>query len=159
MNIKLSFILLLLISVLIGCNNDDVSNNEIKKLDEAIKKWQANKTPDYSFIYEEQCFCPYFGKVEVLVFSDSVYAVKDPETGEDVTIDIGNGVENLIDVYPDIFKTIDEIFERLQEASLIADEMEGNYDSQYGYPKQVSIDYYKYAVDDEITYLLSNYKK
>ncbi len=159
MNIKLSFILLLLISVLIGCNNNGVSNNEIKKLDNAISKWQTNKSVDYSFIYEEQCFCPYFGKVEIVVFADTVYAVKDPETGDDVTIETATGIEKLMDVYPDFFKTIDGIFENLKYASLNADEMEGSYDSQIGYPKQVSIDYYEDAVDDEISFVLTNYKK
>lgn len=158
MNTKIFFIPVLLISFLIGCANNGVSNNEIKKLDGAIKKWETGKAQDYSFIYEERCFCPYFGEVEVVVFSDTVYAVKDPGTGEDITIETENGEEKLFDVYPELFITIDGIFERLKDASLKADEMEGSYDSQVGYPKQVSIDYYKDAVDDEVTYVLSNYQ-
>lgn len=144
--------------MLTGCNNDGVSNNEIKNLDNAIEKWQSNKAKNYSFIYDEQCFCAYFGKVEVVVFADTIYALKNPETGEDFMIETENGAEKLIDVYPDFFINIDELFERLKEATLRAEEMEGSYDGKVGYPKKVSIDYDIHAIDDEVTYVLSNYQ-
>ncbi|GAB5410625.1 MAG: hypothetical protein BalsKO_29900 [Balneolaceae bacterium] len=156
---KHSFIaLVIILGIFISCDNDGITITEIEKLDDAIERWESNKSKDYSFIYEEQCFCPYFGKVEVIVFADTIFALKNPETGEDFTIETGNGEEKLIDVYPDYVINIDELFVTLKEASLKADEMEGSYDGQIGYPKEVSIDYYKDAVDDEITYLISNYQ-
>lgn len=158
MNKKYLFIPLLLITMLSSCDNDGVTNNEIEKLEDAIEKWQANKATDYSFVFQEQCYCANFGKVEIVVLADSIFALKNPETGEDFTIETNIGMENLIDVYPELFVNMDQLFEKLKEATLIADEMEGRYDGQIGYPKQVSIDYYKDAIDDEVTYVISNYR-
>ncbi|MEQ9309052.1 MAG: DUF6174 domain-containing protein [Balneolaceae bacterium] len=158
MNKKYLFIPLLLITMLSSCDNDGVTNNEIDKLEDAIEKWQANKVMDYSFVFQEQCYCANFGKVEIVVLADSIFALKNPETGENFTIETNKGVENLIEVYPDLFVNLDQLFEKLKEATLIADEMEGSYDGQIGYPKLVSIDYYKDAIDDEVTYVISNYR-
>ena len=141
-----------------ACDKDGVSNAEIRKLEKAKDTWQETKTPDYSFNYRQSCFCVYVDEVTVQVFADTVYAVLDTETGEDATIDRGNGEEKLLDVYPELFYTIDELFEVLKQASLNADEMNGMYDGDRGFPKEVSIDYYKDAVDDEITYYVSNYQ-
>ena len=141
-----------------ACDRDGVSNAELRKLEKAKETWQKTKTPDYSFNYRQSCFCANFGELTIQVFSDSVYAVLNPETGEDATIDLGNGEEKLLDVYPSSFLTIDELFEKLEEATMIADEMEGSYDENRGFPKQVSIDYLKDAIDDEVSHILSNYQ-
>ena len=158
MKTKTALVPILLVVLLISCDNKGVSNKEIKKLDNAIEKWESKKTPDYSYEFERGCFCPFFGKVEIVVFSDTVFAVKSPETGEDATIETENGQVKLLDVYPDFFPTMDELFETLKEAALNADDMEGNYDAEIGYPIQVSIDYYKDAIDDEVTYKTGNFQ-
>ncbi len=158
MKIKNTFLLLILAAVIISCDSNGVSNKEIKKLDNAIEKWESKKAQDYSYEFERGCFCPYFGKVEIVVFADTVYAVKDPETGEDVTIETESGSVKILEFYPDYFPTMDELFETLKEASLKADEMKGSYDSEIGYPKEVSIDYYEDAIDDEVTYQTGNYQ-
>ncbi|MFV1883977.1 MAG: DUF6174 domain-containing protein [Balneola sp.] len=141
-----------------ACDRDGVSNAELRKLEKAKETWQKTKTPDYSFNYRQSCFCAYFGEVKIQVFADTVYAVVNPETGEDATIETENGDEKLLDLYPTLFLTIDELFEELEEAAMIADEMEGSYDNDRGYPKQVSIDYLKDAIDDEVSHLISNYQ-
>lgn len=149
--------LLMLLSVS-ACDRSGVSNREIRKLESAQKIWQQTKTADYSFTYLKGCFCGYVGEVEIQVFADTIYAVIDPETGEEMTIDRGNGEERVSDVYKDYFLTIDELFEELIEATMIADEMEGNYDKDRGFPVHVSIDYYKDAIDDEVSHQLGNYQ-
>ncbi len=158
MKVKNSLLLLLLAAVIISCDGNSVSNKEIKKLDNAIEKWEAKKTSDYSFSYLQCCFCGFVGKVDIVVFADTVYAVKDSQTGEDVTIETENGPVRILEIYPDYFPTMDELFETLKEASLKADEMKGSYDSEIGYPKEVSIDYDEDAIDDEVTYQTGEYQ-
>ncbi|HMB89921.1 MAG TPA: DUF6174 domain-containing protein, partial [Rhodothermales bacterium] len=48
--------------------------------------------------------------------------------------------------------TIDGLFEVLQRALKEADDVEVDYDAQYGFPTRIAIDYYKNAVDDEVSY-------
>jgi hypothetical protein len=148
-------ILALLIS---GCDKSGVSNNEIRKLEKAKKTWQKTKTSDYSFDFQQACFCPSFGNLNIQVFADTVYAVVDPVTGEDATIDLGNGEEKLLDLYPQVFVTIDELFEKLEKATDEADEMKGSYDAERGFPKLISIDYHKNAIDDEVSYVVGNFQ-
>lgn len=154
-NIFIPLFALLLFS---ACDGDGVSNTELRKLEKAKETWQKTKTTDYSFNYRQSCFCASFQELNIQVFADTIYAVVNPETGEDATIDLGNGEEKLLDIYPTLFLTIDELFEELTNAAMTADEMVGNYDKDRGFPTEVSIDYHKDAIDDEISYLLNNYQ-
>ncbi len=151
----ISLLALLLIT---ACNNGGVSNNEIRKLEKAKETWQQTKTPDYSFNYRQLCFCGYVEEIKVVVFSDTVYAYQNPETGEDVIVQTGDGEAKLIDVYPLYAPTIDGLFVTLERAALNAEEINGKYDGERGFPADVSIDYYKDAIDDEVTYILGNYQ-
>ncbi|MBO6523091.1 MAG: hypothetical protein JJ971_04635 [Balneolaceae bacterium] len=153
--LSLSLLALMLIS---ACDNESVSNKEIRKLEKAKETWQQTKTPDYSFNYRQLCFCGYVEEIRVLVFSDTVYAFQNPETGEDITVQTEGGEVKLLDLYPSYASTIDELFITLENAALKADEMSGKYDGERGFPSEVSIDYYKDAIDDEVTYILSNYQ-
>lgn len=158
MNYKNLLIGVLLFGSLSGCANDNVSQREIAKLEKAINKWEAQKTQNYSYNFSKACFCYYFEEVTVVVRADTVHAILNIETGEDAVIELQEGEERLIDVYPELFYTIDEIFELLKTASLMADEMKGTYDSKIGYPTDAFIDYYENAIDDEVNYLLNGYE-
>lgn len=154
-SITLSVLALILIS---ACDSGGVSNQEIRKLEKAKETWQQTKTADYSFNYRQLCFCGYVEEIKVVVFSDTVYAYQNPETGEDVIIQTGDGEAKLIDVYPLYAPTIDGLFVTLEKAALSADVINGKYDDERGFPAEVNIDYYKDAVDDEVTYILGNYQ-
>ncbi len=47
---------------------------------------------------------------------------------------------------------------KLEKATDEADEMKGSYDAERGFPKEVSIDYLKNAIDDEVSYVVGNFQ-
>ncbi len=150
--------LFLLVSfLLIQCDNDNVSKKELQKLETAKETWLASKSSSYSFDYRQSCFCAFVEETRIVVVSDTVQAVLNPETGEELIIETENGEQPIYEVWPDLFYTIDELFDILEEASLTADFMKGEYDANSGVPITVEIDYYRNAIDDEVTYLLDSY--
>lgn len=156
MKTSLILSLFLIFSLTIACDRDGVSQKEIRNLEEAKEKWEAKKSPDYTFKYNRGCFCPYFGNLEVRVNADTISALIDLETSLEATIEIDGEMVRLFDFYPNSFYTIDALFEELEIAVNSADEMSGKYDSDLGYPLEVFIDYHTEAIDDEVSYTLSD---
>lgn len=152
------FVLTILFGTLIGCSNQSEFDKRIKSLEESQAKWTATKAPTYSYEYRQACFCAYLGQITVVVDNDSVVNVLNTETNEPVTIEIDGETVNILDAYPEMFYTIDTFFDELKEAAKEADEMDMTFNSDYGYPADTYIDYYKEAIDDEISYHLDNLK-
>lgn len=153
---KTVFLSALLMSAVLGCSNQSEFEKRIKSLEESQAKWSAVKTPSYSYEYNQVCFCLYVGEVKVLIDDNSVIAVLDLETDEELTVEQNGKTITMLNAYPEMFYTIDELFEELKDAAKDADELDLTFNPEYGYPTETFIDYYKEAIDDEITYLLKN---
>lgn len=158
MTTKLYFLPILLLIITISCKDNNASQQEIDTLDEAKEIWVKNKSSNYSFTYNQICFCEYRGELKITIVADTVYSAQYLETGKDVTVIIEDVEVKLVDAYPESLHTIDSLFDILINAAQNAEEFEGTYDATIGYPKSVSIDYSFAMADDEITYVLSNYK-
>ena len=104
-------------------------------------QWEQQGLSKYEYTLNVGCFCPYVGPVRIDVRADSVYRATLADTGLEIAD-------------PDSFNiiTIDGLFEVLQRALKEADDVEVDYDAQYGFPTRIAIDYYKNAVDDEVSY-------
>lgn len=152
------FLLTVSFGILIGCSNQSEFDKRIKSLEDSQAKWTATKVSTYSYEYRQSCFCVFTAEVTVVVDGSTVVQVLDPGTNEPVTVEINGETINILDAYPGMFFTINELFEELKEAAKEADEMDMTFDADYGYPTQTFIDYYKNAIDDEISYHLKNLK-
>ena len=159
MHYKIYFLLVIAFSLSnLACDEESVSNPEINKLEEAKDLWTVNKSSNYTFTYKQVCFCVYYGEMKITVLADSIYSAQYLESGKDVSVIIDDEEVKLVDAYPESLHTIDSLFGILLNAAKNAEEMQGTYDGSIGYPKTVSIDYSFALSDDEITYVLSDYR-
>jgi hypothetical protein len=154
---KKIFLLLFLIP-LISCS---LFINENDGYEKALENWQAEKVSDYEFQFNKGCFCPSIGTVLIEVRADTVYQVLTTDTRETLFVQLNDQTQvPALEYMPDYFKTISELFDVIRDArSQKANKIVADYDSELGYPKSIDIDYVKDAVDDEVAYLVSNYKE
>ncbi len=131
-------LLLLLTFVLSGCQIFGTDDSNGSDLDDNREKWEAYSDGSYRFTLLRGCFCAYGGTFLVEVEDDQVVSAFDVNQNSPVP------QRDL-----DIFETIDDIFEMIEEAHRDADEVEIDY-SENGYPATIRIDWIKQAVDDEM---------
>jgi hypothetical protein len=135
--------LLLVLCLLPACSL--FGDNDLSDFREQRRQWERQNVINYTYQLNVACFCPYAGPISVEVRADTVYTATVIETGEAIT-----NLDNFS------VKTIDGLFEVLEQALKEADKVDVDYDAQYGFPSLISIDYYKDAVDDEIGYRATN---
>ena len=144
---KITFLLLVLI--LSACSpgsGSELSRNQ--------SKWQDANITHYQFQLGVSCFCPVSGLMPMTV------EVKD---GEVVSItDVNGEAFPTTDPMSDFvlkYATIDRIFTELgSEDVQNADKLTVTYDSTYGFPSEVSIDFIELAVDDELYLSVSGFE-
>ncbi len=130
-----------------GCGSGS-SHPALSRLAQAQARWQTAGVSHYAFTLERSCFCPPDGSgpVRIEVRSGSVVSITKPD-GSPVTGD-----------YFSAYDTVEELFEVVRSAenrpaaSIITD-----FDLDRGYPTRISIDYIELAVDDEISYSVSDF--
>jgi len=133
-------LIIILAIVLSACspNSDPLTRNH--------KIWNDANISHYRFELTVGCFCPWGGLMPWKV------EVKD---GEVVSMISADGTEfdtsDPLNEYVLRFATVDRIFERLDsEQFKSADKLEAIYDSTYGFPASVNIDFIELAMDDEL---------
>jgi hypothetical protein len=142
-------ILLLTAVVLAACavgGGSELSRNQAK--------WQQADIDHYRFQLGVSCFCPVSGLMPMTV---------EVQDGEVVSITDVNG-----EAFPESdpmydfilrYATIERQFAELQSKEVQgADELSVAYDSEYGYPSEVAIDFIEQAVDDELYLSVSNFE-
>ncbi len=103
----------------------------------------------YRYTLEVDCFCPW-GRFDVVVRNGEVVQSRRVGSGGFG----GSGV-------PPGGLTIDGLFTVVSQArgsSPPADNVTVSYDERYGYPQRISIDQFVDAVDDEISYTVSDFQ-
>lgn len=98
---------------------------------------------DYSYRLRSLCFCPLLGPVEIVVQDGSV-------TSATMTKGADRGKPA-----PDYMRlTIPELIAKAKDPE--ADDIDADWPDDQAWPNRISIDYMKRAVDDEITYVISD---
>ena len=140
--ITLFFILVLTLS---ACGGSAFQQNQ--------KNWEGQNINHYRFTVAVSCFCP-FANVEV------TYEVLNGQVvNQSVRSSPDNPVdEALVSDFYQSYNTIEKIFDYVGGAINDADETTIEYDPTYGFPTDISVDWIKQAVDDEMYLTLSNFK-
>ena len=117
------------------------------------KKWEGQNINHYRFTVAVSCFCP-FANVEV------TYEVLNGQVvNQSVQSSPDNPVDEvLVNDFYQSYNTIEKIFDYVGGAINDADETTIEYDPTYGFPTDISVDWIKQAVDDEMYLTLSNFK-
>lgn len=111
----------------------------------AAARWEAAGLEDYSFVYDQLCFCPYTGPHRVTVEGGVVTAVA-PLPGSNSM----GGLEL------DYFPTIDDLLDRLRDAAERDPvKFEVTYDEELGYPTTADVDISEQIVDEEYSFEVS----
>jgi hypothetical protein len=143
---KLIFIFIAL--ALAACSSANPSEIERNR-----QKWQDSAVLHYRFSLFVGCFC---------VFSQDMPLNIEVKDGKVVSMEYQSG-KAIDEGSRDLFRRyeiIDQIFVELEkDLNGEADEVTVAYDSTYGFPAQVNIDFIKNAVDDEVTLNISAFEK
>ena len=108
--------------------------------------WASQGIRSYAFTIERQCFCPedWRGPFEVTVVESAPSLVT------------YQGVGALADRVAELPKTMEAAFDLV--LANIAMEPEVVYDDRFGFPLRIALDPAKNAIDDEVTYVISNFR-
>ena len=117
------------------------------------EKWEGQNIDHYQFTVAVSCFCP-FANVEV------TYEV---QNGQVVSQSVQSSPDNPVDEaqvsdFYQSYNTIEKVFDYVGEAVRDADETTIEYDPTYGFPTDISIDWIKQAIDDEMYLTISNFE-
>lgn len=106
----------------------------------ARERWDRARPAAYAFVLERPCLCPreLVGPVLVQVRGDSVLSRTYVDDGQPVAA-----------ASVPLFGTMESVFEMVARAIAGADALTVAYDSVYGFPASVGIDYRKDLIDDE----------
>lgn len=122
------------------------------EIERNLDKWRDANVTHYRYNLNISCFC---------VFSQDMPLVIEVMDGKVVSMEYESGKEidpaNLETFNK--FSTIDRIFAEV-EAGLAgaADEVKVTYDETYGFPVDITLDYVKEAIDDELYITVSNFE-
>lgn len=106
--------------------------------------WDGTRLPSHRYNLRRSCFCPPPNYIEVRVVNHEVREIVDPDNGDPI---------EMLD--PSFPVTIDDLFDLLDDAIDWADSVYVEY-HEYGPPIRIGIDYIREAVDDEISFVLSD---
>jgi Family of unknown function (DUF6174) len=136
------FLLTSLLAAALGCR-DVVAPVDRSELDANRQKWAQHGYADYTFTLRMDCFCAINGPVQVVVIADSARQVTMVSTGE---------VLNAPWI-PTIKKLFDFIDQTIARPAAV---LHVTYDPTLGYPTEIVADPIANAVDDEVTYTVTN---
>ena len=110
-------------------------------------KWQDAHITHYRFNLTVGCFCPFASQMPltVEVLNNEIVSM----------VDINGDAFPLTDPTSEFvlrYATINRLFSELESDSVKqADKVTVTYDSQYGFPTEINIDFIERAIDDELS--------
>jgi len=140
-----------LLLIMTSCSKEVIKK---KTLSENRSKWEQVNTGDYEFDYNVGCFCAFSGNARVVVKSDTLHDVLDPDTGLPLLISVDS--LPVLELYPNSFYTVDEMLDRIQVERRESHTVDVTFDEENGYPTSVFFDQIKNAVDDEMSFSFKN---
>jgi hypothetical protein len=126
-----------------GCKDVTSPDANQTALDANRQRWAEHGYRDYLFTLRMDCFCAVNGPVTVLVVADSARQVTLQSTGAVIDAPWIPTIKKLFDI-------ID------QDIARHAAVLRVTYDATLGYPSEIVSDPVANAVDDEVTYTVSN---
>ncbi len=125
-------------------------DQEQRDLSRALRRWTSQGIDDYEFVVRRDCYCAMGGvAVRVVVQNHLVVSREIDLTGVAVP-------SSAAYLYP----SIDGLFGLLQGAiDDRADEITARYDSSYGFPTDLWIDYDRRIADEEEGYVLLRFRE
>ena len=116
-------------------------------------KWNGQNIDHYRFTVAVSCFCP-FANVEVTYEVQNGQVVNQSvQSSPDNPVD-----EALVSDFYQPYNTIEKVFDYVDGAIKDADETTIEYDATYGFPTNISVDWIKQAIDDEMYLTISNFE-
>ena len=115
----------------------------------ASSTWNAGGIDDYTYTLDVICFCTISGRFQVTVADGEVVEVTSADTG---AVDLES---------PDNFMTYDVegLFALVDDwGGQTADNMLAAFDPELGYPVEIRIDSITNAIDDELTFFVSDFE-
>ncbi|MFY0684470.1 MAG: hypothetical protein JXR20_07955 [Balneola sp.] len=155
-NLVLLSILLLLFS---NCSDNGLNFNlsEIEEdysyIENPKERWEAYQLNDYYIKQSWGCFCtpPYGADLYIQNNELTSFDLINNTSGSLTDNEKQNSVSNIL--------TINEAFVLIEKNKEIADSIRVEYDTKYGYPIIIEIDYVKSSIDDEIIYSFRDLKR
>jgi hypothetical protein len=142
--------LLVLLPLLVGCVIfSSIEEDAQGELDLNRALWDAAAIHDYSMTFQRLCQCSFefLIPVRITVRGDTIHEVTDLDTGEPVE-EPAEGA----------FLTIAEVFDVIQDAlDRNAAEIDVRYNSTFGYPTDVVIDFSRSMFNDDTEFQISDF--
>lgn len=142
-------ILLILAFILAAC-----STGATTEFDKNLGKWNDANITHYRYQLFIGCFCPFMEDMPITIEVTNGEVIS-MISGKGTVIDSANPLYEIANRY----STIDRVFLALEaDQTGDADEVIVEYDPTYGFPANVAVDNIKEAIDDEISYQISNFE-
>ncbi|MCH9699684.1 MAG: beta-propeller domain-containing protein [Gammaproteobacteria bacterium] len=137
----------------------DNSSNVQQTLQENQQKWQQSGINRYQFTVQKTCFCPLSDTLPIIFTVNNNQVI---DSRYDCSKFQFIRPEPLCDEKPAarFDQTVDSLFQIILDGiDNNADKITVDYDLKYGFPSQIGIDFIELAADDEVSYLISDFKK
>jgi hypothetical protein len=132
--------------VLTGCDVEgSLGPRASLQLRQAERQWERQQLSNYDYDFLRLCFCENVAELHVRVRSGVVVSA------ERVADGVALPQAELADI-----PTVEGLFDIAKTAVAEADEVTVEYDPTLGYPRDISVDWYAGAIDDEESYLARN---
>jgi uncharacterized protein DUF6174 len=144
---KLLFPVLILSVLLSACGAVAFAGSEYEQ---NLGLWEKQEISHYRYQLSILCFCPFAGQMPLTI---------EVSDGNAISVTTADGSEpgpNSLS-YEQV-DTIDKLFATLAKAEAEADDVQVTYDPTYGFPTTIAIDNIKDAIDDEISYEVTNFE-
>lgn len=143
---KITLVILTFILVACSAGGSELSINQ--------DKWEDANITHYRIELTVGCFCPFRSQMPLTVEVQNDEVVS--------AIDANGEAFPLTDPMSEFvlrYATVDRLFSELDSDSVQeADKLTVTYDSTYGYPTEISIDFIELAMDDELAITVSAFE-
>lgn len=138
-------LIILTISTVGSCNSVDAAR---RMLDEHRRLWQEQNAANYTFTLRVICFCPVDATTPVNIVVSNCDASEITYVGTTTIVE---------ERYFEDYDTVEKLFAVIEDAlKQDVHSLQVEYDRIYGYPVRIDIDYIETAVDEEISFSVSN---
>lgn len=133
-----------------GCFHEkDSLEEQQNNLDTNLALWNEQNIHTYQFNFRQSCFCgpDIIREKTIFVVDDIITEAFYTDSSEYLTVD---ELSRLL--------TIDERFDYIQNRiDEGVDELIVIYNATYGYPEEIHVDYWRNAIDDEVSFYISDF--
>jgi hypothetical protein len=134
--------------VLTACGDGFLATTRfVTSLRAARARWESRGIDTYEVTMRHLCFCGFLaGPVRVKVVDGSIVSRTVVPTGEPVP-----------ELYASFYPDVPGLFAIVERATKDADDFDAEFNPNYGYPADISIDWIENAVDDEEGYVVETF--